>query len=316
MVEGATSPPYSLRMGRSSAGGTRSLISGKVGDSVYMVRLDESGYHIQSVKAAEKSRRYSNTYAQAIARFIMGHLQRFQRAFPNVLEYCFESVPQGQTSYNLFAQVNHDLLLQAALEQWDSWEDFSWFEKRKLKVPCGPFILSQGSLSEMVPQVVGTSINPNNYLRLGFGHRGNDWSVRSMLRRTGLPVSGFFYVILWTYKLHDKDARMDAMRVELLPSVSLDDDIRNFTSKPLFAIEGYALYSQGYNALEQVYDIRFNYRAVTQYYLIGAYGFISVGYGERGRQVSSSVMHVNETLRDTYLWNVPPVDVWPTWYAE
>ena len=313
---GLSLPPFDLSMGRSSTGGTRSLMRGKVGDSVYQITLNSSGYNVQIVKAAEKSRKYSNTFAQAYARMIMGHLQRFQRAMPDILENCFESVPAGQTAYNLFAQVNHDLLNEQLENYWDEWGEFSWFEKRRLHVPLGPFILSQGSLPQITPESQATSTLNNNYLRLGFGHRGNDWSVRSMFRKADIPESGYFYVILWTYKMKDKDARLDAMRVELKPSISLDADIRNYTSTPLFNIEGYALSQQGFNTSTNRYEITFNYRAVTQYYLIGAWGIVSVGYGARGRQNSTTLMHVNTTLRDLYLWNVPPADVWGTWYDE
>ena len=303
-------------MGRSKNGGTRSLVSGKVGDNVYVVRLAEDGYHYQAVRVAPKAREDNNTMKQAKARFIMGHLQRFQRAFPDILADCFEEVPAGQTSYNWFAKVNRDLLEQTAEAQWDSWGDFGFFEKYHLAVPCGPWILSAGSLREPLPLSIGYTQVYNNFLRIGLGHKQGDYSVRSLLERSRIPENGFFYIIVWTWKVGDKDARLDAMKVERLASVDLDADIRNFTARPLFKIEGYMLNEQGWNAANDEYRITLRFRAVTQYYLIAAWGLIAIGYGKRGKQVSSSNLHVIESIRDTYLFNTPPVEVWPSWYSE
>lgn len=133
-------------MARSTQGGTRGFIRGKVGDSLYQVTRNSEGKPIQLVRAVEDSRTNPNTEGQAIARMQMALLMGTLAQFKQIVDHSFEGVPYGQLSIAEFVRTNMPLVQEDTRNHWEGWNVFGYPEKGVSVMRVGAFIMAKGSL--------------------------------------------------------------------------------------------------------------------------------------------------------------------------
>lgn len=137
-------------MARSRVGGSKGLLSGKVGDVIYSITRNADGSFRQMIGANPESRFNPNTDAQACARMTMGMIERAMFTYRDFMGTGFEGVDPGTNSVSKFSEVNYNEIREEILQYWDmpDWTEWNYdFPKKGQTVPKdGMFIISQGSI--------------------------------------------------------------------------------------------------------------------------------------------------------------------------
>lgn len=141
-------------MARSRTGGTKSLLSGKLGDVIYQITRNADGSFRQSMQANPESRVNNNTEEQARARLTMATIERAMFTFAPIMGSGFEGVDAGTNNVSKFSEVNYNFFKSAIENAWVN----NIQHNVKLDLPTkgykfakdGEFIISQGSLRPIV----------------------------------------------------------------------------------------------------------------------------------------------------------------------
>lgn len=94
-------------MARSRVGGTRGLLSGKLGDYVYQITRDEKGDFQQTIYGYVPDPFNPSTDMQVCARASMACVERAMFTFYSAIYNSFENVPSGLMSINEFSRINY-----------------------------------------------------------------------------------------------------------------------------------------------------------------------------------------------------------------
>lgn len=106
-------------MARSRVGGTRGLMSGKLGQYVYQITRDASGNFQQNIYGYVADPLNPSTDAQICARASMACIERAMFTFYDVIYNSFEGKSAGILSMNEFSRINY----QSVREYFDFWYD-------------------------------------------------------------------------------------------------------------------------------------------------------------------------------------------------
>lgn len=137
-------------MAHSRVGGSKGLLSGKLGSVIYSITRNSDGSFRQVIGANPESRFNPNTDAQACARMTMGMIERAMFTYRDFIGTGFEGVELGTNSVSKFSEVNYNEIRDEILAYWDmpDWTEWNYdFPKKGQTVPKdGMFIISQGSI--------------------------------------------------------------------------------------------------------------------------------------------------------------------------
>ena len=139
-------------MARSRTGGSKALLSGKVGDVIYSITRNPDGSFRQQVALNPEERDNPNTDAQARARLTMATIERAMFTFHDMMGSGFEGVDRGTNSVSKFSEVNYNYYKDFVLQGWQQDDPRAVrldLPTKGVSVPRdGEFIISQGSLPE------------------------------------------------------------------------------------------------------------------------------------------------------------------------
>lgn len=213
-------------MARSRVGGSKGLLTGKVGDVIYSITRNADGSFRQGIGAYPESRFNPNTDAQACARMTMGMIERAMFTYRDFMGTGFEGVDPGTNSVSKFSEVNYNEIREEILQYWDmpDWTEWNYdFPKKGQTVPKdGEFIISQGSIRwDGLVYCVPATAN-RRYFEVECLGRGVQPTVRHWLTshnlKAGMQFVGIFFcegttpsrsfvawIMLWT----DENIRLD-----------------------------------------------------------------------------------------------------------
>lgn len=139
-------------MARSRVGGTRGLLSGKVGDVIYSITRNPDGTFRQQLASNPESRFNPNTDEQARARCTMATIERAMFTFLDFVATGWEGVPPGTLSVSEFSKVNYNAIKEYLAYMWDFDEEVDNYwdlpKKGQTQPRDGQFQLSRGSLRQ------------------------------------------------------------------------------------------------------------------------------------------------------------------------
>lgn len=213
-------------MARSRVGGSKGLLSGKLGSVIYSITRNSDGSFRQVIGANPESRFNPNTDAQACARMTMGMIERAMFTFRDFMGTGFEGVDPGTNSVSKFSEVNYNEIREEILQYWDmpDWTEWNYdFPKKGQTIPKdGMFIISQGSIRwDGLVYCVPATTN-RRYFEVECLSRGVQPTVRHWLAshnlKPGMQFVGIFFcegttpsksfvawIMLWT----DENVRLD-----------------------------------------------------------------------------------------------------------
>ena len=133
-------------------GGTKSRLSGQVGDEIYSAMRNPDGSYTQVVRAKAESVRYSNTAIQAAQRMVTGMVEGLMNRLAPVAKIAIQDAPNDAWAVNKFSSMNLKLVREDMKAHWYDSDQFSY--PFKLKNPAdyiqsgGYWRISEGTLKK------------------------------------------------------------------------------------------------------------------------------------------------------------------------
>lgn len=187
-------------MARSSQGGTRGFLRGKVAQDMFQVTKDARGRKIQIVKAYEAQRENPNTILQALARMRMALCMGSLSQFKALVDHSWETIPYGQLSIAHFVKLNMPLIEADSNAHWYAGSQFDYPEKGITAVRVGPWIMSEGSLT--LPSSISTVVDVSGprdkfYLKI---HVGSSPTYGKLRQALGASAGDYITALaFWSY---------------------------------------------------------------------------------------------------------------------
>lgn len=129
-------------------GGTKSLISGQVGNTIYQIVPDGDGGYSQKVMAKPESYRYTNTDKQALQRMKICVVETAMKQMKRLLGISFQSARNKTASVNMFSSLNYSYVDRDTKDHWYEGNQFYYPIKGFLDTLGGHFLISSGTLKE------------------------------------------------------------------------------------------------------------------------------------------------------------------------
>ena len=135
-----------IDMASGRVGGTKSLKSGKVGDTVLGIVQEPNGSYAQKVSAYVPTKPQTQTVKLAVQQMCTSMVQGMMRDLKPLAKVSFQSAVNKSKSLNAFSSWNLHKVLNEAKNNWDEWHEFMFPEKGKWIKYGGTWILSSGTL--------------------------------------------------------------------------------------------------------------------------------------------------------------------------
>ena len=133
-------------MASGRVGGTKALISGKVGDDVYSIVKSEDGGYRQVVANYVPTKAQTKTIKLAVQQMCTAMVQAMMKDLKPLGRVSFQSGANKSKSLNAFSSYNLYKVAREAKDYWNETHDFEFPSKgERLKVG-GKWILSSGTL--------------------------------------------------------------------------------------------------------------------------------------------------------------------------
>lgn len=136
--------PVNMASGR--VGGTKSLVTGKVGDEVYSIVQEPNGSYAQKVSAYVPTKAQTQTVKLAVQQMCTGMVEAMMKQMKPLANVAFQSAVNKSKSLNAFSSYNLMLLAREAKDYWDEVHEFEFAFKGERIRTGGRYILSSGSL--------------------------------------------------------------------------------------------------------------------------------------------------------------------------
>lgn len=184
-------------MGRSRIAGARGKVRGAVGGAIYQIAKNGNGTLQQIVYARNRERKNNNTPEQARARMIMGQIQRMFHILPNIIRGAFDTIPNGAQCFWHFAKLNYPLLQSDFDNNFEGYGNFDFRPKYDMTAPAGSWILTDGVLPEVVPDIVSSSQFVPEEIGFEFDMKSQSATYGDLLRRIGMQRGDTLYVLFY-----------------------------------------------------------------------------------------------------------------------
>lgn len=137
-------------MARSRVGGSRGLLSGRVGDVVYAITRDSSGGFRQSLSSYNPNPFNPSTELQICARASMACIERAMFTYYAVIQNAFQNCAAGEQSVNEFSRLNYQDIRQyfdlTYADEDNPETPYDYPFKSNTMARGGRFLISNGSL--------------------------------------------------------------------------------------------------------------------------------------------------------------------------
>ena len=112
-------------------GGTKSRLSGQVGNEIYSAMRNPDGSYTQVVRTKAESVRYSNTSIQAAQRMVTGMVEGLMNRLAPVAKIAIQDAPNDAWAVNKFSSMNLNLVREDMKNHWYDSDHFSYPFKQK-----------------------------------------------------------------------------------------------------------------------------------------------------------------------------------------
>ena len=179
-------------MARSRVGGSKALLSGKVGDVIYSITRNSDGTFRQQISANPDERINPNTDAQARARLTMATIERAMFTLRDFMGTGFEGVDRGTLSVSEFSRVNYNAIKEQIEFWWDDpegyEESYNLPKKGQGQPRAGAFILSRGSLRADNALIVSGRGLSDPYFVVRTSNRSGGVTLQTWLAQNSMKI--------------------------------------------------------------------------------------------------------------------------------
>lgn len=254
-------------MARARVGGARSKVKGAVGDVVYQITKDGDGDYQQTVYRRNRERVNNNTRPQAIARMIMGQIERMFHVLPDIIRDAYYQIDPGTMAFQHFAKINYPLLKADFVEHYTEGQVFDWQSKRQVYAPAGEWLLCDGTLPAFAFDSGHFTQGLNNAFDLTWQFDNDRATFADLLAKMHVMIGDT--LILFVYKKRESTGKPEILRFTTTPnaSIPLDTLLNDTYENDLFQFDtqwgwengwlmGYNQFSMGFNGENIGYDYR------------------------------------------------------------
>lgn len=159
-------------MASGRVGGTRALVSGKVGNEVYQIQQDSKGKYMQTVQAYSPHAAVNVSARLACQQMITAVVERLMKDLKEVAKISIQSAKNKSKSINAVSSFNLSRMLQDAKQNWYNEGRFVYPRKGDPLNAGGLFLVSSGTMSyNCFAEYVNTVYDDYNRSRFVFGNR-------------------------------------------------------------------------------------------------------------------------------------------------
>lgn len=157
-------------MASGRVGGTKSKVSGTIGNEVYSLRRNADGSYSQVIATKPESVTYSNTERQAAQRMITAMIEGLMRDLAPIGRISFQSGANASKSLNAFSSFNLNKVREDMIANWYGRQNFVYPIRESDMKLGGIYTISAGTLQLMEGE-------QNNYGQSasGWGLNGQIW---------------------------------------------------------------------------------------------------------------------------------------------
>ena len=152
-------------MAKSSTGGTRAFIRGRVGSEVYCIGKDGKGTAQQVVRSIADIVSNPRTVEQQKGRMIMSTIMQAVSAMRFVIDHSFDGLPSGQPCVSEFISRNYALIKADVAAHPSDLNTFGLNPYQGKGIRPGPYVMSDGEAVKPTNVQVGSLSSGNLYLR-------------------------------------------------------------------------------------------------------------------------------------------------------
>ena len=307
-------------MARSKQGGSRGLVRGKLGSTIFQVKRSADGKAMQIQKAAEESRVNNNTEAQAKARMVMGMIQRMFHALPDIIKDAYKSTPRGTLSFQHFAKINYPLLKADRDDHWSGGCEFDWREKGDMTPPAGIWKLADGSYHNFLWDTIDIERVTSNQVTFIWYNFPETATFADFLTRCNLDRSDQLFLIYFFQKKPDYVPEVRVSRYRINPAIPLNVTRDNFVwEEILLPIDDDAPQVMGLNMGNGDIYLTFS-NFYDDVYVVANAAIMVVNYTKQPMKFSSAqfewFIRIDQTVGAYWYGIRSPKQVWPSWFES
>ena len=308
-------------MATGRVGGTRSKISGKVGDDVYTVRREGDGSYDQVVAPMPESREDTLTPEVVEQRMIMSICYRYMKAIPFVLNSAFKSNETKSLNLQEFVRINVPILRKKMKELNPLVNPIYYYQYGDENIYPAPVkIGGYGSIVVQSLAVMHGYIEGEWYNEFQFGAIMPGWSVGYWIKHTWHEIGD---VILMLVQMVDDDPSRNNIyfcRFIVNPKIPLTTSITDANFLDIFDIESQV----GFNLVPRRsvldnsvnYGIRFTKSVSGGFTDCGGAAVIYSGLRKGVWQRSEAFMGTWKLSGESSHLRKDIADVWDSWYTD
>lgn len=305
-------------MARSKQGGSRGLVRGKLGSTIFQVKRSADGKAMQIQKAAEESRVNNNTEAQAKARMVMGMIQRMFHALPDIIKDAYKSTPRGTLSFQHFAKINYPLLKADRDNHWSGECEFDWREKGDMTPPAGIWKLADGSYHNFRYDEIELERVSSNQVTFIWHNVPETATFADFLRLCSLDRSDKLFLIFFFQKKPNYIPEVRVSRYRINPAIPITETRNNIIwDDVMLPIDEDAPLVMGVNMGGGDIYLTFSnfYDGI---YVVANAAIMVVNYTTQPMKFSSAqfewFINIQNPVYGNWYNVRTPADVWPSWF--
>lgn len=302
-------------------GGTRSKISGKVGNEIYQITHGSDGKLIQIVRAMEESRYNPNTFNQRCARLAMSMIMRAMAQFKPILQSSFEGSNTMSESFERFVRANYDYVrdyvdgIREALQE-GYWPYDPYFNVPNKHEPCilgGNWIISEGSLHYQWRDIqnVNQGGHPNIELRLWLPRANTTWGY--FCQYHSMNVGDYWTQVFTVESPIVAEGFVKFVRLTLADGWQKDDLITNNNVQSLFIFEGNYTPEVYLDSIQRQIVLKWDGTNAYPDHFVTSRGIVKSVYKDAlWRRADETLVSIYSYAGEDMVWKTP-LDVWPQW---
>lgn len=326
-------------MASGRVGGTRSKVSGLLGDVVYQVIRNEDGSYTQVVRTkGETTTNYTTPRLQA-QRMVMAMVEAMMKELKPVASISMQSAANKSKSLNAFSSFNVQKIARDCVAHWYSGNTFVYPKHSRYDMDVrdlgGLYMISSGTLQYDVFDELLFEPNPRSrfenwpyedceFFGVSFNVPNGIQNVGQFLRSHGMSILDMFVFVgfrTWMETPKGKNEAVDYHRhsyiiAQINPEINEDTEWNYETIDNLFVFKAdhkpVIVHSQD-DTMIAVGFVSELYEKTENYYYWAAF---SISSADGKKKISSSSYSIIPPFSDNWLNNSAPANVFGTWMDD
>lgn len=326
-------------MASGRVGGTKSKVSGKVGNEVYQIVRNDDGTYSQVIMAKGVKTVETITPRGQAQRMVTCMVESLMRDLKPIATISMQSGANKSKSLNAFSSFNLQLVAQDCKANWYNSTNFIYPSRNNQNTSTeklgGKFMLSSGTLQFNGFDSLWYSESPKSvlasYQSIDYFFYGIKWNITSsiktvadflrtkrMTRLDKICFADFRDWFKYNYVLDESEefTQYDYMILSINPAIKDDVLLTPSVLSQLFIIESNRAVSQYMSKNGQFFVIGMDCDFANDTEQIWYYGAFTISYMEGRKKISSSNFVVPDGNPEPYWLNHAPTFVFGSWMGE